>query len=120
MKIAIVGSRNIKADIPEWAIPEGVTKIYSGAARGIDTAARRYARKHNILITGILPEYDLYGRIAPLKRNDIIIGKSDEVFIFWDGKSSGSTYVIKKCIEQGKPYHLFRYIENQNTFNEIT
>ena len=120
MKIAIVGSRNIKADIPEWAIPEGVTKIYSGAARGIDTAARRYARKHNILITEILPEYDLYGIIAPLKINDIIIGKSDEVFIFWDGKSSGSTYVIKKCIEQGKPYHLFRYIENQNTFNEIT
>lgn len=120
MKIAIVGSRNIRADIPEWAIPQGVTMIYSGAARGIDTSARRYAKKHGILITEILPEYDLYGRIAPLKRNDIIIGKADEVFIFWDGKSRGSTYVIKKCIEQGKPYHLFKFSESKNTFHEIT
>lgn len=118
MKIAIVGSRNLKVDIPEWAIPDGVTMIYSGAAIGIDTSARRYAREHGILITEILPEYDLYGRIAPLKRNDIIIDKADEVYIFWDGKSRGSDYVIKKCIEKKKPYHLFKFIDDE--FYEIT
>lgn len=118
MKIAIVGSRSINADIPDGIIPSNVTKIYSGAAIGIDTSARRYAESHGILITEILPEYDLYGRSAPLKRNDIIVGLSDEVYIFWDGKSRGSTYVINKCKETGKPYHLFRYTENK--FEEIT
>lgn len=118
MKIAIVGSRSIKADIPEWAIPEGVTMIYSGAAIGIDTAARRYAREHGILITEIIPEYNLYGRGAPLKRNDIIVDLSDEVYIFWDGQSHGSDYVIKKCIETNKPYHLFKY-ENSE-FHKIS
>ena len=118
MKIAIVGSRNIDADIPEGIIPENVTGIYSGAAKGIDTSARRYAIKHGILITEILPEYNLYGKTAPLKRNDLIISMADEVYIFWDGKSRGSTYVIKKCREINKPYHLFRYKDNQ--FEEIT
>ncbi len=118
MKIAIVGSRSIKADIPEWAIPDGVTMIYSGAATGVDTAARRYAERRGILITEILPEYDLYGKRAPLKRNDIIIDKADEIYIFWDGKSRGSNYVIKKCKETAKPYRVFLF-EN-GKFKEIT
>lgn len=118
MKIAIVGSRSINADIPEGIIPDNVTRIYSGAATGIDTAARHYAEKHGILIVEILPEYDLYGKTAPLKRNDIIIELSDEVYVFWDGKSHGSTYVLNKCKQLGKPYHLYKYTDNK--FEEIT
>ena len=118
MKIAVVGSRSLNADIPEGIIPDNVTMIYSGAAKGIDISARRYAEKHRITITEILPEYDLYGKTAPLKRNDIIISLADEVYIFWDGKSRGSTYVIKKCREIGKPYHLFRFTDGE--FEEIT
>ena len=118
MKIAIVGSRSINADIPDGIIPENVTMIYSGAAAGIDRSARRYAESHHILITELLPEYDLYGKAAPLKRNDVIINLADEVYIFWDGESHGSTYVIKKCKKIGKPYHLFRYTDG--SFEEIT
>lgn len=118
MKIAIVGSRSIDTDIPEGIIPENVTMIYSGAAAGIDRCARRYAESHRILIMEILPEYDLYGKTAPLKRNDIIIRLADEVYIFWDGKSRGSNYVINKCKETGKPYHLFKYTDG--CFEEIT
>ncbi len=117
MKIAIVGSRSITADIPDGIIPENVTMIYSGAAAGIDRSARRYAESHHILIMEILPEYDLYGKAAPLKRNDIIITLSDEIYIFWDGKSRGSNYVINKCKEMGKPYHLLRYTDG--SFEEI-
>lgn len=118
MKVAIVGSRSIDADIPEGIIPENVTMIYSGAATGIDSAARRYAENHRILITEFLPEYDLYGKTAPLKRNDIIIRLADVVYIFWDGKSRGSNYVINKCKETGKSYHLFKYTDGN--FREIT
>lgn len=109
MKIGIAGSRSIDADIPEGCIPDGVTEILSGGARGIDRAARRYAYEHNILITEILPEYNLYGRRAPLIRNDLIISLSDKVYIFWDGKSKGSDYVIKKCKECSKPYEVYLY-----------
>ena len=54
MKVAIVGSRNITAEIPESCVPEGVTEIISGAAKGIDTCAREFARKHHIFLTANL------------------------------------------------------------------
>jgi predicted Rossmann fold nucleotide-binding protein DprA/Smf involved in DNA uptake len=113
MKIAIVGSRSLNAEIPDNCIPENVTEIISGAAKGIDTSARHFARKHHIFLTDILPEYDLYGKRAPLIRNDLIISMSDKVFIFWDGKSHGTGYIIKKCKEIGKPYVLYIYKENR-------
>ena len=115
MKIAIVGSRSITADLPENCIPESTTEIFSGGAIGIDTSARRYAREHHILITDILPEYDLYGKRAPLIRNDLIISLSDKVFIFWDGKSRGTGYTIKKCREINKPYTVYLFDGNDFT-----
>ncbi len=113
MKIAIVGSRSLDVEIPENLIPQGITEIYSGAAKGIDTSARNFAKKHHILITDILPEYNLYGRHAPLIRNDLIISMADKVFVFWDGKSKGTGYIIKKCKEKGKPYALYIYKEKE-------
>ena len=115
MKAAIVGSRSITAEIPEECIPEGVTEFISGAAKGIDTSAREYARKHRIFLTDILPEYDLYGRRAPLIRNDLIISLADIVLIFWDGVSRGTGYNLKKCKELKKPYILYTY--NGNSFS---
>ena len=109
MKIAIVGSRSITAEIPEHCIPDGVTEIISGAAKGIDTSARNFARDHHIFLTDILPEYDLYGKHAPLIRNDLIISLADKVLIFWDGESRGTKYIIKKCKELHKPYVLYNY-----------
>ena len=118
MIIGIVDSRGIDADIPENCIPDSVTEILSGGAIGIDRAARRYAYKHQILITEILPEYDLYGRRAPLLRNDYIISLSDKVYIFWDGKSKGTNYVIKKCKEISKPYEIYLY--KNGTFTHLS
>ena len=90
MKVAIVGSRSIEAELPSELIGTDYTQIISGGARGVDRMARSYALKHRIQILEILPEYELYGRSAPLKRNDWILSLADIVFIFWDGKSRGS------------------------------
>jgi len=45
-------------------------------------------------MTEFLPEYHTYGRVAPLKRNLQIIDYSDVIIAFWNGKSSGTKYVI--------------------------
>ena len=118
MKVAIVGSRSITADIPEKCVPDGVTEIISGAAKGIDTSARNFAREHHIFLTDILPEYDLYGRRAPLIRNDLIISLADKVLIFWDGASRGTGYIVKKCKELRKPYILYIYDGAEFTVSE--
>ena len=118
LTIAIIGSRSLDMPIPDGLIPDGTAKIISGGAKGMDFRAREYALSHRILIEEIVPAYDLYGRRAPLVRNDIIVSRSDTVYIFWDGKSSGTAYVIKECRKQNKPYRIF--IPEKNTFKEIT
>lgn len=93
MKVAVIGSRGLRVDNLEKYLPKETTEIVSGGARGIDTCAREYAVRNNIKLTEFLPEYERYGRSAPLKRNLLIIDYADYVLAFWDGKSYGTKYV---------------------------
>ncbi len=108
MKIAIVGSRSIKAIPLSEMLPRECTEIVSGGAIGVDTCAAEYAKAHGLKLTEFLPEYERYGRSAPLKRNDQIVQYADEVYAFWDGVSRGTMYTLRKCAQAGKPYRLFR------------
>ena len=102
MKVAIIGSRNLRIINLEDYITQEVTEIVSGGARGIDTCAREYAKVHNLKLTEFLPEYSKYGKAAPLKRNIQIINYADEIIAFWDGKSTGTKHVIVNCKKQNK------------------
>lgn len=105
-KIAIIGSRGLIINDLEKYLPEDITEIVSGGAKGIDTCAKEYALSHGIKLTEFLPEYERYGRAAPLKRNDKIVDYADVVLVFWDGKSRGTKYVINRCEKLEKPYKL--------------
>ena len=107
MKVAVVGSRNLCVRHLENYLPKDTTEIISGGAKGVDTSAKLYANSHNIKLTEFLPEYERYGRAAPLKRNDAIIENADLVIAFWDGKSKGTKYVIDKCRKIGVPIKIF-------------
>ena len=107
MKVAVIGSRNLKLEDLGQYMPKEVTEIVSGGARGIDTCAREYALKNNIKLTEFLPEYEKYGRCAPLKRNIQIIDYADEVLAFWDGRSRGTKYVIDNCKKKNKKVRVF-------------
>lgn len=97
MKVAVIGSRGITVDNLEDYLPEDVTEIVTGGAKGVDTCAEEYALAHNIKLTKFLPEYSKYRKSAPLKRNIQIIEYSDLVLAFWDGSSRGTKYVIDNC-----------------------
>lgn len=102
MKLAIIGSRALWIESPEDYLPEGITEIVSGGARGIDSAAADYARRNGIRLTEFLPEYERYGRAAPLKRNHAIAEYADEALAFWDGRSRGTAYTIELFRKLGK------------------
>lgn len=107
MVVAIVGSRGLcVTDLGKY-LPEGVTEIVSGGAKGIDCCAREYALSHNIKLTEYLPEYNKYGRSAPLKRNISIIRAADMVLAFWDGSSRGTKFVIDNCKSSNIPVKVF-------------
>ena len=103
MKVAVIGSRGLEVKNLEKYLPEQTSEIVSGGARGIDTSARNFALKNKIKLTEFLPEYEKYGRAAPLKRNDLIIDYADIVIAFWDGKSRGTKYVMDRCKKMKVP-----------------
>lgn len=102
MRVAVIGSRGLQINNLEEYLPEDVTEIVSGGAKGVDSSAREYALAHGLKITEFLPEYIKYGRAAPLKRNMTIIRNADIVLAFWDGESRGTKFVIDAC----KKYHV--------------
>lgn len=107
MKVAVIGSRNLRVDNLRKYLPDDVTEIVSGGARGVDTSAREYAIANGIKLTEFLPEYDKYGRGAPLRRNITIIEYADMVLAFWDGSSHGTKYVIDYCKKRGVPVKVY-------------
>lgn len=107
MKIAIIGSRSLVMTDFKHYLPEGVTEIVSGGAKGIDTCAKEYAHVNGLKYTEFLPKYEQYGRRAPLCRNLQIVDYADEVIAFWDGHSKGTKYVIKICKQKNKKLTVF-------------
>ena len=108
MKVAVIGSRGLHVDHLEDYLPEGVTEIVSGGAKGIDTCAKDYALAHGLALTEFLPEYGKYGRGAPLRRNITIIEYADLVLAFWDGRSRGTMYVIDNCKKRNIPVAVYQ------------
>lgn len=101
MKIAIVGSRGINvSNISDYVTD--ADEIVSGGAKGVDTCAAEYAKGNDIKLTEFLPEYERYGRAAPIIRNKKIVDYADKVVVFWDGSSKGTLSVIKYAEKIGK------------------
>lgn len=103
LKIAIIGSRGIKDLSLSKYLNSKLTEIVSGGAKGVDSIAKKYALENNIKLVEFLPEYEKYGKYAPIKRNENIVDYSDEILAFWDGTSRGTKYVIDYAKKIGKP-----------------
>ena len=108
MKLAIVGSRSIQKIELRPYLPERITEIVSGGAKGVDTYAKEYALKNGLPFTEFLPQYEKYGRGAPLRRNLQIISYADMVIAFWDGRSRGTKFVIEQCQKCGKKLIVYK------------
>ncbi|MBR6740684.1 MAG: DUF2493 domain-containing protein [Clostridia bacterium] len=109
MKVAVIGSRNIIVPNLAEYLPEDCDEIVSGGARGVDSCAADYARRNGLKLTEFLPEYDKYGRGAPIVRNKLIVDYADTVLAFWDGSSRGTLSVIRYCEQTGKPCKIIRF-----------
>ena len=108
MKLLIVGSRSItKFDLSVY-IPDNIDTVISGGASGVDSLAEQYADLHRLSKYIVRPRYDLYGRAAPIKRNEQMVNIADAVLIVWDGNSKGTKYIIDYSKRTGKPFTLVR------------
>ena len=108
MKVAVIGSRGLLIEDLGRYLPAGVTELVSGGARGVDSCARAYATTAGIQLTEFLPQYQRFGRAAPLRRNEEIVAYADCVIAFWDGTSKGTKQVIEICQKSNKPFAVYQ------------
>lgn len=107
MKVAIVGSRSISGvDISRY-IPPDTELIISGGAVGVDTLAEKYADERGIKKLILYPDYELYGKSAPLIRDKLIVDHADLVIAVWDGVSSGTEFTISYAKRRGVPCKIY-------------
>lgn len=99
MKLVVSGSRSIKdkdivfdhLDIFNKDTP--IDQIVCGGAKGIDMAAVLWATRECIPFTVYLPNYTMYGKIAPLVRNEKMASYGNALLAIWDGKSRGTIHM---------------------------
>ena len=95
MKLMIAGSRSIQNFDLSAYIPENTDLIITGGAQGVDALAEQYADKHRISKLIIRPQYDVYGKAAPILRNKKMVEIADVVLVIWDGQSVGTKSTIQ-------------------------
>lgn len=103
MKLAIVGTQKLycydrfigrlRYHFPNFSV---VTEIVSGGAKGTDQLAEMLAEELNIPTMIFLPEYNKYGKDAPLMRNTQIVDYDDKVIAFVDDSSRDTDDTIRK------------------------
>ena len=115
MKLLIVGSRSIAAfDLAPY-ISADVDTIISGGAVGVDSLAEQYADCHRLSKYILRPRYALFGRAAPLKRNEQMVDMADAVLVIWDGHSKGAYYTVQYTKKKGKPLTLIQLETKKQT-----
>ncbi len=108
MKLLIVGSRSITDFDLTPHIPADIDTVISGGAGGVDCLAEQYADRCRLSKFIVRPRYDLFGRAAPLKRNQQMVDMADAVLVIWDGHSKGTQYTLNYAKKQNKPITLIQ------------
>lgn len=108
MKVLVFGSRNftdyelVKTNLLSF----NISHLISGGATGVDSIAEKFATEINIPKTIIKPNYQKFGKSAPIIRNKEMANLCDYAIAFWDGKSPGTKFTINYCKELNKPIHI--------------
>ena len=122
MRVAVIGSREAREKIKVSILrmlPADVSEIVSGGAEGVDTYAEDLADILGLPVKKFLPNYEKYGKQAPLMRNLEIIDYADEVLAFWDNHSKGTQHVIVNCIKMQKPVRIIPVPYDGDSEDEI-
>ena len=116
LNVAIIGSRSFddydgfcKFILSKLLPSDMIRCIISGAAKGADSLAERYAKEHGYPIQIYPAEWKLHGPAAGYMRNVDIIKACDVCFAFWDGGSKGTSHAMLLCEEFGKPCHVYYF-----------
>ena len=115
MKIAVIGSRkgfefgDVAPRLNEFYDQTNPAKnsFIIGGAKGVDGFVKEYADELNIPIEVIYPR-SFDNKIDYLFRNVEIITKADLILAFWNGKSTGTKFVIDYANARNKEIRIIK------------
>jgi hypothetical protein len=113
--LAIVGSRtftgSIDQETTEFILKYGKPSlIVSGGARGVDTLAKLFAKKHQIPFKEFLPDWKKNGKGAGLLRNTDIVKACTHMIAFPDKNGGkGTRDSIRKAKELKKVIKVIEF-----------
>ena len=84
-------------------------EIVSGCADGVDKLGERFAESFGLPISKFPANWGKYGRSAGPIRNLEMAKYSDELIVFWDGKSKGTKNMINNARKLNLVVHKFIY-----------
>lgn len=121
MKVIIAGSRNVTSyETVRQAIEQSgfhVTRVISGAARGVDQLGERWAKEHALPLLRMPAEWNTYGRSAGYRRNQEMAGVADALIAIWDGQSPGTRHMIDTARRRG--LRVFVFVPHADTEHEL-
>jgi len=111
LKLLVVGTRtfndyNILSE--ELNKYYNIEEIITGITGNTDSMAVQYANEKSIKWKRYVIEKDSLGRTIGYNRNKDMIESSDEIIIFWDGKSCGTKDLIEKAESMKRRYNLIK------------
>ena len=117
MKLIIAGGRNFtdytymtkclcdNADVMK-AVAVGTLQVVSGTAKGADTLGEKFAVDMKADVIRFPPEYSVYGRGAPLVRNEQMAKEADAVALFPGGR--GTDHMHRMALKEGITIYDYR------------
>lgn len=111
-RVAVVGSRAFSE--PETVMNflvkycMGAACIVSGGARGVDSWAEYFANRSKIPLSVYPAEWDVYGKSAGYRRNEVIVNHADIVVAFWDGISRGTKHTMDLATKYNRQLYVIQ------------
>lgn len=110
MKLLICGSRTITDyDLLIEAIEESgfePTSLISGGAKGVDKLAEQYAEETGLPIEIFRPDYQRFGRGAPLVRDRQMVDAASHILACWNSISRGTRYTFEYARKKNKSVYV--------------
>ena len=122
MKTVIAGSRifenpkdasEVLKLIEDCPISFEITEVVSGTAKGVDRIGEFWANTGGIPVKQFRADWNTHGRAAGPIRNEEMAKYADACIVIWDGKSKGSSNMIKNALKH--KLKLYTYIIDEET-----
>jgi len=119
--IAVIGSRSFnqyeyfknKLQFLISNLKEDIQFVSGGAKSGADNLIKRFCAEENYKLIEHLPDYEKYsGKVAPIKRNHLIVDDADLLIAFHNQVSKGTAYTIKLAQKKEIPLRIIKLTED--------